>query len=190
MKAVKLLVFKELVDGDLRKFRAESNDAATGGGARDLRFRPYERFDGVFERLFPAEEQMGRRRGKGMKLIGVRKGMFHWHDAVTNQVHSREARFEPPTDARPNEGRISTVHHYPPLQHEFPTDEGRLVFLMIQDVDGAVWPFVASEQSLRNDEWDELVAKAILECLDAPRSRPGASQGYVDVQTGARYCND
>jgi hypothetical protein len=33
------ILYKEIVEGDLRKFRAESNDAATGGGARDLRFR-------------------------------------------------------------------------------------------------------------------------------------------------------
>jgi len=38
-------VFKELKDGDLRKFTATSADANSGGGARDQRFSPYDKFD-------------------------------------------------------------------------------------------------------------------------------------------------
>ena len=76
MDRVILVVFKQLVEGDLRKFKAESNDADTGGGARDLRFRPYDRFDGAFERLFPVEELVPRRRNNKSTMVKVRKGRF------------------------------------------------------------------------------------------------------------------
>ena len=46
---LKRLVYKEVLPGDLRKARGESNDdAAAGGGARDLRLRPW---DGHFENV-------------------------------------------------------------------------------------------------------------------------------------------
>ena len=44
MSDVKLVVYKKIVDGDLRKFSATSNDTQTGGGARDLRFSPAAEF--------------------------------------------------------------------------------------------------------------------------------------------------
>ena len=40
MSNVKLIIYKKIVDGDLRKFSATSNDQPSGGGARDLRFSP------------------------------------------------------------------------------------------------------------------------------------------------------
>ena len=47
------VVWCRLNDGDYRKFRAESNDSATGGGgARDLRFGRYPSSEGDFESLF------------------------------------------------------------------------------------------------------------------------------------------
>jgi hypothetical protein len=51
---IKRIVYYEIVEGDFRKFQAVSNDAPTGGGARDLRFRQYEKFLEVLKRLFPA----------------------------------------------------------------------------------------------------------------------------------------
>ena len=35
-----LILYKKIVNGDLRKFSATSNDQPNGGGARDLRFSP------------------------------------------------------------------------------------------------------------------------------------------------------
>jgi len=59
---VKRIVYKEIVEGDFRKFKAESNDADTGGGARDLRFRPHDEFAKVFRELFPRSQQKTRKR--------------------------------------------------------------------------------------------------------------------------------
>ena len=37
---VRLVIYKRIVEGDLSKFTATSNITQSGGGARDLRFRP------------------------------------------------------------------------------------------------------------------------------------------------------
>src|SRR4029079_6724773 len=61
--AVARVVFREIVPGDLRKVEADAQDAGTGGGARDLRFRPYEKFAPVFSVLLPERVQEMRKRG-------------------------------------------------------------------------------------------------------------------------------
>lgn len=43
-QGVKRFIFKELVEGDFRKFFAQSNDTDSGGGARDLRYKPQKEF--------------------------------------------------------------------------------------------------------------------------------------------------
>ena len=52
MSEVQLVIYKKIVDGDLRKFAATSNDQPTGGGARDLRFSPAKEFMGAFKNYF------------------------------------------------------------------------------------------------------------------------------------------
>ena len=52
MSNVKLIIYKKIVDGDLRKFSATSNDQPSGGGARDLRFSPAGEFMAAFEKMF------------------------------------------------------------------------------------------------------------------------------------------
>jgi hypothetical protein len=57
------------------------------------------------------------------------------------------------------------------------------------DAKGAVWPQIATEESLRHERWHRKIAPAILACLDAPRSRRSTPQGYIDAVTGIGYCN-
>jgi hypothetical protein len=185
-----LVVFRELASGDLRKFKAASNNAASGGGARDLRFRPYDSFQGAFERLFPVEASENRRRGKRGTIVKVRRGKLHWADPVTGATHTQEAQFEPPTDARGNEGRLVKVHEYACFQPPYPKGEGKLVLVLARDSDGAVWAHITSENSLRTDKWHPMVASAILDCLDAKRSRRAIPQGYIHLSSGDRFCND
>lgn len=47
------VVWKELHADDYDKFITQSNQTPSGGGARDLRWRPHERFDAVFRLLCP-----------------------------------------------------------------------------------------------------------------------------------------
>src|SRR5690348_4533593 len=100
---VKRVVFMEIVPGDLRKFRAESNDSPSGGGARDLRFRPFEVFDEIFAKLFPGNRTEQRRRGGMTSDVEIRVGRLSWQDS-RGEYQSKEATFEPPTDVRPDEG--------------------------------------------------------------------------------------
>lgn len=175
---VKRVVFKEIVDGDLRKFEAQSNDADTGGGARDLRFRPSAEFEPVFRKLFPAVRREPRRRDGRRVEEEVLVGEFHWLD---NGHHKRaEATYEMPTTARPGEGRVPVVHKYPPFTRELPRNEGRLVALLVQRDDGTVWPEFATEDSLRSGSWHTGISAPILRSLDAKRPASQVARGFID----------
>jgi hypothetical protein len=76
-RAVVRLVLQRVDDGDKRKAKAESNDAASGGGARDLRFNPQGEFFPFFERMF------GGRRQKRGKTVCV--GTIYWNDGHTEK---------------------------------------------------------------------------------------------------------
>jgi hypothetical protein len=187
-KGVKRIVFKEIVAGDLRKFQADSNDAETGGGARDLRFRPYEEFEDVFRKLFP-EIRIETRKRDGKKIkTEILVGKFYWVNSDGIEKSS-EATFEPPTDARPGEGRIPVVHTYPPLNTTPPKNEGRIIALLIQRDDNKVWPHFATEKDLRSGQYDDEVAKHILQCLDASRGGRQVARGYIDFESKGGYCD-
>jgi len=183
---IKRIVFKEIVEGDLRKFEAQSNDADTGGGARDLRFRPFEEFQTIFSALFPNTRIETRRRGGAAANVEVLVGAFHWLDEAQLR-QSREAIFEPPTDPRPGEGRIPMVHKYPPFNRLPPTNEGRMVLLLIQRDDDTVWPEFATENSLRSGDWAVSVSEPILRSLEAQRNTHSVARGYIDYVTGREY---
>lgn len=183
---VKRVVYKQIVEGDFRKFEARSNDADTGGGARDLRFRPYDEFSNVFKLLFPLSRLEKRQRDGASANVEIMVGRFFWCDA-SGMPKSKEATFEPPTDARPNEGRIPVVHTYPPFNTLPPTNQGRMVLLLIQRDDDTVWPAFATESSLRSGAWEKSVSGPILNSLDARRSSKQVARGYIDVVNGKKY---
>ena len=126
-----------------------------------------------------------------MVQIDVFKGSFSWRNAK-NVVQSKEAYFEPPTDVRPSEGRIARVHEYPCFdasQVEIGAGN-RVLLLLIQLDDGSVWPHYAEERSLRKpNEWHSVVAKELLDCLDAERPAKQAVIGFRDFTNASRYCN-
>ncbi len=180
-RGVKRVVFKQIVEGDFRKFVAQSNDTDSGGGARDLRFRPYDEFVKVFRLLFPVVRHAKRRRNGGMVDVEILVGKFHWPGG------SKEATFEPPTDARPNEGRVPVVHTYPPFSKLPATNQGKMVLLLVQRDDDTVWPEFATEESLRSGKWHKSVAQPILRSLDAERASNQVARGYIDFATGEVY---
>lgn len=184
------LVFKEITEGDRRKILAESNDSDTGGGARDFRFGDYSRFAPILEQMFPNKAVEQRRRGKEKKDITIHKGHFHWEE--NGVANSKESCFEPPTSARPSEGRITKVHEYPCFDvSKIPHggEGNRVVLLLIQRMDGTVWPYFADERSLTNDPWDSRVADEILRCIHATRAEGRAVIGYMDFTKSEKYCN-
>jgi hypothetical protein len=185
---VRLVVYKEILGGDLRKFRAESHDSPTGGGARDLRLRPHSGFAPIFARMFPGERIEYRRRNGIRVQVRIAVGAFHWQDEETGVHHQSEATYWPPTSAREGEGRISVVYTYPPLTSVPPRSEGRIVLILLQRRDFEVWPYLRTEASLSQRPWHSLLAGPILECLNAPRRRGSAARGFIDFETEQRQC--
>ena len=171
MSNVKLVIYKKIVDGDLRKFSATSNDQPSGGGARDLRFRPAKDFLPVFEKMFPNQD--GR----------ILRGCFSWadHDATDVEIHT-------PTKSRSNEIWIGCINKCFP-SNMAPTDAADCILLLIMDDTNKVWPYFTSEQSLRNDNWHPVVKNAILSGLSAKRRKDSTPMGYIDVLNGGTYTN-
>lgn len=185
------ILYKEIVEGDLLKLEAKSNKANTGGGARDFRFGSYSALLPIIKQMFPQTVKEGRNRDRKNVMIDVFKGFFSWEDSLGN-VQRKEVYFEPPTDARPSEGRIVRVHEYPCLDTSNVKigEDNRVLLLLIQLYDGSIWPRYAEEISLRKPGiWDPVVAKELLRCLDAVRRANQVAIGYLDFTNGDRYCN-
>ena len=171
MSEVQLVIYKKIVDGDLRKFAATSNDQPTGGGARDLRFSPAKEFMGAFKKLFPEFEK------------GVLRGYFSWETHAPTEVF-----IHPPTNSRPNEMRIANINECFPAQY-VPDTANDCILLIIQDINGRVWPYFTSEYSLRNDNWHPRVKNDILQGLSARRNRNSSPMGYIDLKDGGSFTN-
>lgn len=185
------ILYKELVEGDLRKLQAKSNDSDTGGGARDFRFRSFNRLLPVIRHLFPQIEKLQRRRDNMPVMVDIYKGTFYWYDAAGN-VQTKDGYMEPPTSARPGEGRIPRIHEYSCFDASgLKIGVGnRVLLLLIQLMDGSVWPYYAEERTLRiAGKWDPVVAKELLSCLDAERPENLAVLGFRDFTTSDRFCN-
>jgi hypothetical protein len=185
------ILYKDIVEGDLLKIQAQSNDSDTGGGARDFRFGSYKTLLPVIRHMFPQTVKENRKRGGKIVQIDVFRGKFYWHDGK-GDVHSKASFFEPPTDVRPSEGRIARVHEYPCFDAtNVKVGVGnRVLLLLIQLDDGSVWPHYAEERSLRTpNAWHALVAKELLSCLDAKRPANQVVIGYRDFTNAGRYCN-
>lgn len=186
------ILYKEIVEGDKKKILAESNIADTGGGARDFRFGSFSQLTSVIRHMFPQTAQEQRKRNGIVTTIDVFKGKFHWYGS-SNNLLSKDSFFEPPTDARPSEGRIVRVHEYPCFDTNLIPKGGagnRVLVLLIQLEDDTVWPYFAEERSLRTKgAWDAVVANEIVQCLDAKRAQGRAVIGYRDFTNKQRYCN-
>lgn len=185
------ILYKELLEGDLRKLQAQANDANTGGGARDFRFRSFDTLLPVIREMFPQTVQVRRRRNRQPILLDIFKGHFSWYDAQQNVV-SKEAYMEPPTSARPGEGRIPRIYEYQCFDaSNLEIGIGnRVLLLLIQRNDGSVWPYYAQETSLRTPGvWHPDVAQVLLDCLDATRPAGQAVLGFKDFTNNASFCN-
>lgn len=170
------IIYKEIVEGDRRKFEAQSNDAPTGGGARDLRFSPYATFQPIFERLLPNRD-----------INGISSGQLYWRDG--EQEKSSQAFFHPPTNARPNEGRLGNVDKCLPTNSLPPSTSGIAILLLIQRDDNRVWAQFTTDQSLESGAWHQSVSSTILDCLHARRWSNVSMVGFVDFDTREDYCN-
>ncbi len=168
---VLIVVYKEIVKGDLDKFTATSNISPTGGGARDLRFSPSDEFLPIFQRMFPTKQN------------GMNVGKFHWVDSTKTDV-----TIASPTKARKNEMRICTVNQCFP-ERFYPTSAADCILILILDANHEVHPYFTSRVSLKSGAWNPNVSKRILEGLAANRRANQAAMGYLDFENDIYYTN-
>jgi hypothetical protein len=182
-------MFKQITAADLRKLEAQSNDSDSGGGARDFRFSPYKQFESFVKRLFPNVQVAKRRRDGVPTDVEIRSAKLLWYENGTSQK-TGTLSWEPPTDARPFEGRIPRVHQIAPLGPDYlpPANEGESFVLLTQDEDG-IWVHYVSETELRQTgpaAWSPAVAKPILTAL-AKVKKNDLVRGWIDIETGQDF---
>lgn len=186
-RGVARVFFQEILEGDRRKLEARSNDdPSAGGGARDLRV-PHSAFGPLFKKFFPDEVVKRRRRGGHSTNVTLQGGEVVW--LKKGQESSRAVLYEPPTDARPAEGRIGRIHDIPALADGVPSaDEGRVFLLLVQEDDGKVYPHYVTAKQLQDPKFNREIAAAIRRCAAAtPDNR--AVRGYVDYVAQKQYCH-
>jgi hypothetical protein len=180
------VVYKQLSPGDLRKLRAKSNDAQTGGGARDFRL-PYHAFDPVMSKLLPQTRQEMRRRNGVRKTVTFHCGPVKFR-TQSKTIEVVDLDWESPTDSRRAEGRISRIHaHFTPPKED--PELGASFFLIMQH-ETEVRAHYAYERHLRDGKWNSELTQHMLACMDNPSRRARSlAQGFIDCVAGTRYCH-
>lgn len=195
-KAISRVLWKEIKQGDRRKFSATSNDdSSAGGGARDLRFRGGDDLDAIVKAMFPRQNTVMRRRDGCSQPVLQHEGDLGWIDMLADG--SRIERFqvavmEPPTTARPGEWRLTRVHTYPALAEKIPPQPstGRLFLLLVQTKGEKIWPLFVDEETLRTGSgWQGAFRRHIISCLDRPIRQGRTILGYFEADTGRQYSN-
>lgn len=135
--------FQEIKPGDVLKLSKESNQAPSGGGARDLRF-PTVPYSDLLAPMFPEELDAGRRRGD-----------IQWQQGGKAGYASVE--LWPPTTARPAEARLGRFYEVEgwavdddAIQQDF--ELGKRWFVVLAQLDnGQVWARVKREEDLDSE---------------------------------------
>lgn len=179
------MVFRQVLEGDVKKFKAKSNTTPSGGGARDFRFRPYEKFDAVFDRLLSTRKTVTRKRkGKSLSLSVYTEDVTVWHGPGATAPHTLV--FESPTTARDGEGRICQLDKLK-LKAKGSTADRCEFLILWKDNSGKVFVALVTDRELRAGHWHEDIAKVLLSCMEQKKTR-SAIQGYHDFKSGRHYC--
>ncbi|MCW5715429.1 MAG: hypothetical protein KIT43_13035 [Bauldia sp.] len=172
----------EIEEGDRRKFVAASNDADTGGGARDLRYRPEPLFVALFGRMFVGRRTERRKHDGLVRSVEVCYGPIKWLDPHREW---RDGVLEawPRTPTR-NEARLARVHEFgfDALVEDDPNG-GKSVFILTQTEDGSVYVSFTTETAIRRDDEGDAVLKAF--AVDWLNRR--LKSGFIDLETGERF---
>lgn len=183
-----LVVYTEIVDGDLKKLRAESNDSKTGGGARDLRI-PWRAFRPAMHRVFSGSDV-------GRKGVPIRTANVI---SVSRSGQPTTTRLEywPATTSRPAEDRVSKVHKSAALGGQMPEESrGKIFVLFILYNNKEVRVMYFYEDQLSDLGWAPEFRGALSSCIASTNAtnatRVGTKvpvRGYYDFTTGVHYCN-
>lgn len=179
------LVYRQVLPGDVRKFEGTANTSPSGGGARDFRFSPYSKFQGIFERMLTGRKSEPRIRLQVTTLTTIYTSTVCVTDA-TGVTTTKTIEFEPPTDSRGDEGRLTRLNAY---GLSVPTGApSRVLLLLYQTGDGSLFLNFATEADLLNNVWEASVTRRLLGCLNERRPAAHAVQGFFDLATGDSYC--
>ena len=172
-QGVKRFIFKELVEGDFRKFFAQSNDTDSGGGARDLRYKPQKEFYPFFEKMMIEKDNSGKLKDK-----------FHW--IINGKEVTTKFIVHSPTNSRPNEIRIGQVNKCIP-DEAVPDVHTNTIFLIVQLDDLTIWPYFVTYDSIENEDWDPIVKQVILEAYTTDKRSTTTATGFYDYETKEEY---
>ena len=173
------VLFQILMEGDRRKMDAASNDSRTGGGARDLRFRPESEFLPFFRKLLPEVVLESRESTQ----IETYRGSVSWE--ASGQQKSQVMTVWPATDARPNECRIATINQFDfsSLVKKDPGG-GPSIFMLFQQQNGVVRAYFTTETSLRSENWHPTI-KTFAEVWLATAHKHKSA--FLDLEANERF---
>lgn len=180
------MVLHHLVPGDLRKFQAESNDSDSGGGARDLRFRPETVALRFFRQMFPQRrEEVTRDREGNARQVEVAFGPIRWANGPGGVWQEGMLDAWPRTPSR-NEARLARVNEFG-FDALFPiTAPGdKAVLILTQTADGSVFVTFTTGSEIRADqEGDPVLRDFAIDWL-----RGNKKSGYIDLLNNERHPN-
>ena len=177
MANVRYVIFKRCVSGDRKKVQRSSNwDPAQGGGARDLRFNPWQTFEGVVSQMFTNVRTVrGGRTVYSAPVYWVENG---------KQLGPVTVEFWSPTPSRSGEGRLATVSDVTPFdEHHLPPAAADPFFMLWQDTNNVVWAQYVTVSDLQRPNWAKVVSDPILEAVATVTAEKNI-RGWVNVQTG------
>lgn len=161
---------REILEGDVRKAHAESNDASSGGGARDYRF-PIA-YKPVLDRLFSrGHEEHSRTDYMVSDFVCV--------DMNGRESIERDVKYAyTPTSSRPTEVRLAQASSHEFFKNVPETDpaNGVLFLVLIRMSEGLPRAMYTTQASLTSAESDQTIAAAV---KDAIGSRKSASSAVI-----------
>jgi hypothetical protein len=183
------LLYKRFLVGDDLKLKGRSNISKTGGGARDVRFGPWEKFEGIVKVMFPqtvikSTPRKDPQTGKYVQhqtVVHVGTLLYQDDNGATAQM---SVEFWEPTSARPFEGRLARAGTLPPFRPgTMPAGKGSVFMLLAQDAAGKLGGTWVTEHALRNLQgWYKPVQEALVEALDKASATDNL-RGFIDLQT-------
>ena len=171
------VVFQILKSGDLLKMDAISNVSPTGGGARDLRFRPASEFLPIFRKMLP--EVVLELRGGAQ--IETYRGPVIWE--AEGKRKSGKMTVWPATSARPNECRIAKVNQFDFTGLVKKDPAGRAsIFMLFQQKNGVVRAYFTTETSFRSENWNSTVKNFVIGWLATTHR-----SAFLDLKSDKRF---
>ena len=184
---IQRVIYKRVLPGDQLKFRNKSNSTLTGGGARDLRFRPWDKYKPVIVQMFPKQKTRATSRTVNGKRVPVQA---IYHEGVLRydaggKPQEMKLEFWEPTTARPNEARLSKVSSIPLFKPGgIKGNLGAVFMLLVQMSDGKLGAAWTYEQYLRNNPgWNPKVRDPLVNALDAASATTNL-HGWIDLVAG------